>query len=706
MIINIQNCNNVDQGAIELKEGLLNIKYAINGTGKSTIAKAIAAGISDKKNGSKELLKLKPFKYLDDETKAPSISGIDSLASIKTFDESYISEFVFQADDLLKGSFDIFIRNDKYEDGMKDIEARAEIIKKMLAADQDITTLIADFNELSLGFGKPTKTGIHGSSNVAKAFKEGNKVQHIPHGLEAYKSYIQHPENYKWIQWQIDGKNYIDVSTDCPYCTTDIQDKKETIKKISEVYEPKSIQTLNKLVSVFQRLDKYFSDETKNQINQFVTNVDGYSDDQVEYLREVNNQILLLHAKFVKAQQLGFLSLKDVDKVIDELKEYKINLGLYHHLNSVSTKEKSEIVNQAIDEVLKEAGELQGCVNRQKALIEKLVKDNCKQINDFLRNAGYKYNVHLLEDKQGTHRLKLIHLDAGADVGEVKNHLSFGERNAFALVLFMFDSLKTSPDLVILDDPISSFDKNKKYAIMEMLFRGEHSFKGKTVLLLTHDFDPIVDMVLHHSDRFVKPYATFIENAKANLSEKEVTKSDIKSFIEINLENLELQIHDLNKLVYLRRYYEVTKNKHLEFDVLSNLFHKRTEPTLNDNGTIRAMTAEEITAGVEAIKAKVPNFDYSGLLALALDDLAMKSLYETTTNNYEKLHIYRLIFEDKESDIDSVVIQKFINEAFHIENNYIYQLNPTKYPVVPQYVIDECDKFVQALEVPLLPVAA
>jgi hypothetical protein len=53
-----------------------------------------------------------------------------------------------------------------------------------------------------------------------------------------------------------------------------------------------------------------------------------------------------------------------------------------------------------------------------------------------------------------------------------------------------------------------------------------------------------------------------------------------------------------------------------------------------------------------------------------------------------------------------VVIQKFINEAFHIENNYIYQLNPTKYPVVPQYVIDECDKFVQALEVPLLPVAA
>lgn len=706
MIIDIQNCNNVDHGVVELKEGLLNIKYAINGTGKSTVAKAIGAAVSDKNNGTKELLKLRPFKYLDDATKGPLINGTDSLASIKTFDEGYINEFVFQADDLLKGSFDIFIRNDKYEDGMKDIEARVEAIKNILAADQEISTLISDFNELSLGFGKPTKTGIHGSSNIAKAFKGGNKVHHIPQGLESYKSYIQHPENYKWIQWQIDGKNYIDVSTDCPYCTTDIQDKKDTIRKVSEVYEPKAIQNLNKLVSVFQRLGQYFSDETKSQIDQFVANIDGYSDDQVEYLREVNNQISLLHGKFIKAQQLSFLSLKDVDKVMDELNDYKINMGLYHHLNSTSTKEKADIVNKSIDEVLKEAGELQGCVNRQKALIEKLVKENCKQINDFLRNAGYKYNVKLLEDAQGKHRLKLIHLDAGADVGEAKNHLSFGERNAFALVLFMFDSLKASPDLIVLDDPISSFDKNKKYAIIEMLFRGEHSFKGKTVLFLTHDFDPVVDMLLHHSDRFVKPYATFIENANGHLAEKEITKGDIKSFIEINLENLNLPIHDFNKLVYLRRYYEVMKNKGLEFDVLSNLFHKRLEPTLNDNGESRKMTAEEINIGVEAIRSKVSNFDYASLLGLALDDLSMKSLYETTANNYEKLHIYRLIFDGKQLDIDSAVIQKFINEAFHIENNYIYQLNPTKYPVVPQYVIDECDKFIHALEAPIPPTTA
>ena len=51
----------------------------------------------------------------------------------------------------------------------------------------------------------------------------------------------------------------------------------------------------------------------------------------------------------------------------------------------------------------------------------------------------------------------------GAHISNVKSRLSYGERNAFALVLFMYSQLKENADLIILDDPISSFDKNKKY---------------------------------------------------------------------------------------------------------------------------------------------------------------------------------------------------------------------------------------------------
>ena len=42
--VEVKNCNSILKGNIKVKEGKLNIKYGINGTGKTTIAKAIEEG--------------------------------------------------------------------------------------------------------------------------------------------------------------------------------------------------------------------------------------------------------------------------------------------------------------------------------------------------------------------------------------------------------------------------------------------------------------------------------------------------------------------------------------------------------------------------------------------------------------------------------------------------------------------------------------
>jgi hypothetical protein len=46
MEIEISNCNNIDYGLVKIEEGVLNIKYAINGTGKSTVSKSIQKSVS------------------------------------------------------------------------------------------------------------------------------------------------------------------------------------------------------------------------------------------------------------------------------------------------------------------------------------------------------------------------------------------------------------------------------------------------------------------------------------------------------------------------------------------------------------------------------------------------------------------------------------------------------------------------------------
>ncbi len=702
--IEIKNCNSIDSGVIDIKDNALNIKYAINGTGKSTIAKAIIASINRQVVGRKKisLSDLTPFKYIGSTSDLPNVTGVNQISSIMIFDEEYIDNFIFQADDLLKGSFDIFIRGENYEKGMEEISILVETMHKMFAEDKDIDDLINDFNEISGSFGRQTKSGIHASSSMAQAFKGGNKVKNIPNGLEVFKNYIQHPSNFKWIKWQLEGKEYVDISDhDCPYCTNNIKDKKETINKVSEVYKSKEIENLSKIVATFDRLNKYFSEDAKSKIADFVSSIDGYTDDQVSYLREVQNQIDLLKDKFLNAKNLDFFSLKDVGKVIEGLNGHKIDIDLYVHLKSEDTNSKVKIVNNAIDELLKKANELHGSIAKQKNLIGKLVKENSKAINEFLDNAGYMYKVTLVEDKGGTYKLKLIHKDTKDtkdEVSNVKEHLSFGERNAFSLVLFMYDALKQTPDLIILDDPISSFDKNKKYAIIDILFHKGKSFRDKTVLLLTHDFEPIIDIVHHHTDRFSVPFATFLENKHGILSEKEILKSDIKTFIDINTENLGLELHKINKLVYLRRFYEVTNEKSFGYEVVSNIFHKRETFTHSVNGSIQDMTDAEIQRGCNEIKEKIIDFEYNELfqlLQLINNKLEMKELYQATTNNYEKLHLYRIIFDNEVKNNHSDIIRKFINEAFHIENDYIYQLNPCKYQLVPQYVIDECDKFIR-----------
>ena len=694
MKITIKNCNNIDHGIIEIKANTLNIKHGINGTGKSTIAKAL---ISATEESTHNISELKPFKHALNSDIKPEINQSEPIEKIKIFDERYINDFVFQADELLKGSFDILIRGEDYEKGMQDIEELTKTMHEILAQDKDLESLIADFNEISNSFGKTTKQGFHGSSNVAKALKSGNKVETIPNELKEYSTYIQHEQNYKWLKWQQNGTEYIEISSDCPFCTHDIETKKEKILKVSEIYEPKSIENLNKIVATFQRLNKYFSDQTKEQIEKFLKNISGYTDDQANYLREVKEQIERLNTKFMQAQKLGFISLKDVDKVLEELKNYRIDLSLFTHLNSSETSNKAGIVNNAIDQLINKAGELQGSIRKQKILIERLVKQHKIEINSFLKNAGYQYSVDLIEDERSDLKLKLIHNDNQGEIQNVRTHLSYGERNAFSLVLFMYDALKSKPSLIILDDPISSFDKNKKYAIIEMLFRRASSFRGKSVLLLTHDFDPIVDMVLHHSDRFEKPYATFLENNQGALVEKEITREDIKTFLEINTENLNLHTHEINRLVYLRRHHEITNQKDFTFDVISNLFHKREVLTRVENQQAINMTAEEIQAGIESIKRNIPTFDYQSLLNETKDNNKIKDIYNRSLNNYEKLHIYRIAFDDKNDNIESDVIRKFINEAFHIENNYIYQLNPNSYQLVPQYVIDECDRYMAML---------
>ena len=687
MEITIKNCNSIDEAKIMLEPGRLNIKYGPNGTGKSTIAKALDLAARTDPN----LSSLTPFRYRSGDpasTPRPSVHGAEQFKSIIVFNEDYVNQFVFKQDEVVKNSFDIFVRNADYDEKMAEIENLVAETRGTFSKNEKINQIAGDLTELSESFGK-SQSGYSKAGRIGKGVGNGNKLVHIPEKLAPYTPFIKSESNVKWIKWQIDGKEFLSISSDCPYCTSPAEAKKETILAVSEEYDAKSIEHINVLQGIISRLGKYFNEDTVSTLETIIRNKDGLKKEEILYLVGLKGQIDTLREKLADIKAISFFSLREVEKVQQKISNFKIDLNLLASLNSPETKTIVDEVNASLDSVLSKAGKLQGEINKQKKGIETTIAKYMEEINTFLRYAGYKYVVGI-EPEAESYKMKLWHVDFNQYIQNGALHLSYGERNAFSIVLFMYECLTKQPDLIILDDPISSFDKTKKFAILEMLFRGKDSFRDRSVLMLTHDIEPIIDVVKSLSHTFQPaPMAYFLRSKSGQIIEISISKSDISTFSQICDENVANLGDDIIKVIYLRRHYEIINNKGTEYQLLSNLLHRRNEPIIRENNTERLMTQAEVSSGTAGIRGKLAVFDYALLLRRIIDNATMVAAYNAAENGYEKLQLFRVINNDNH---ENDVVKKYINESFHIENEYIMQLNPHKYDFVPEHIITECDR--------------
>lgn len=693
MNISIKNCNSIDEASVSLEPGRINIKYGSNGTGKSTIAKAISLSTKHPVDFSS----LIPFKYRSNAAGNPNhphIAGVEQFSSIATFNEDYINQFVFTQDEVIKNSFDIFIKNADYDAKMMEIETLVAEIKETFNKNEKINEVLKDLEDLSSSFGT-SQSGYSKAGKIGKGIGNGNRLEHIPEDLIPYTSFIKSEVNIKWLKWQIEGNSFSHISTDCPYCTAPTEEKQKTIRSVSKEYDAKSLEHLITIQAIVTRLGKYFHDDVLLKLDPIIKNKDGLTREQITYLLGIKAQIDTLKEKLKDAKSVSFFSLRDVAQVQNNLSGLKIDLGLLEFLKSPETQSIADQINASLDVVLTKTGKLQGEVNKQKKGIERTIEKYKKEINTFLKYAGYKYAVDIQYDSN-TYKMKLKHMDFNENIENGALHLSYGERNAFSIVLFMYECLTKNPDLVVLDDPISSFDKTKKFSILEMLFRGENSLRGRTVLMLTHDIEPIIDLVKNLSHTFEPiPKACFLKSKNGIITEISISKDDISTFAQICTENISQIDNDIIKCIYLRRYYEIVNDKGIEYHLLSNLLHKRSIPFLKHEGEQLIMTQEQIANSSNSIKSKLPSFNYSNYLTAITDTEKMIAAYNGAGNNYEKLQLFRIINSDNHHND---VIKKYINEAFHIENEYIMQLNPHKYDFIPEHIIYECNQAIIGIQ--------
>ena len=251
-----------------------------------------------------------------------------------------------------------------------------------------------------------------------------------------------------------------------------------------------------------------------------------------------------------------------------------------------------------------------------------------------------------------------------------------------------------------LDDPVSSFDKTKKFAILNELFRGKASLRDTTVLMLTHDIEPAIDVIRGVKRLFQhpKPTACFLSSRMGVVSEVEIVESDIQTFAQICFDNITNLADDVIKCVYLRRHFEIVNDLGIEYNYLANLLHGRDIPILKQATGDVPMDTQQIASAEAGVQRHIPGFSYSNVLAAIKDKSGMIGRFMGATAGYDKLQLFRIFKEVHSSangEQDSI-LQKFVNESFHIENEYVMQLNPHKFDNVPEYIVQECERIISA----------
>jgi ABC-type Mn2+/Zn2+ transport system ATPase subunit len=694
MKIEVNNCNNIVAAKIEIEKDIINIKYAMNGTGKSTIAKAIE--LIAKKSS---LQSLKPF---GDDSEPSGIID-ESIAKILLFNEDFVNNIVFKESSVIQNAFEIFIKTPEYDRLQASIEEHLKNMRLNTTENQDLNKLLAVGQSVLSKFSF-TNSGQIKKTGLMKNITNADNIFELPDEIKKFQPLMEKDYNDEWAGWKNDGAKYDDNGI-CPFCTHALDSNYQNEKEIFSVsYSKSNIKSIKEMLLFFQEAKDYINEEKYLQLYNSIKECNDEETIKLSvtrfcidlgYLIGKINKVIEFDSYKVKKEEVSKLNECLNNLLIDdkplEIFNSKKTLGIIHQINDRINKVKKET-----DDLKKEMGSLKGLINSQ---IENTVID----INDFLNMAAVNYRFEIIHESISDTKAILKYCCKSSDMVNVDNirlHLSWGERNAFALILFMHYALSQDPDLIIFDDPISSFDSNKKYAIINRLFANNNHRKSlykKTIMMLTHDFQPVIDFIVNNKPSGGTAKAWFLSNKNGTINESEVGKRDIKSFPILLAENAANgSLNVVNRITSLRKFIEHTKigeNHEVAYNLLSCLIHGKQVPTKTDDTPIGA---SDIVLGEEYIKKYMHDFSFDLYSKKHFEKNSILFLYKNETNNYYKLQVFRILVAvtGLRSLIDDVLL-KYIDEQFHVENDYMFYLDLNKYDVIPDFIIPKCDEFLK-----------
>ena len=418
MKLTFENLGAITKGELKLEKGRLNVKYGSNGTGKSTISKALDLYI---KNESIE--SLKTF----GQEKTPKFSIDEKVDNILVFNQEYVDNHLFK-DDIAHNSFEIMINTKEYKISRQRIDTMFEALVRN-ANNEDIKQIIIELESLMKEVPvtkRQTKTKgvqyrISKTSMFMKAKKVGNLDEKLDEQALKYKDILKGEQNYEWIKWFKAGQDFIKENQKCPFCLNDLpNDFDETSQSIENTVNVTELKDNLKIRQTMSDVDKYMSNDHREMMHHMTNKMEELSDVEKKELYEI---IQICSTELSKLRNLYHLNVSEIRNKYEEktltkfLKDNKLLKSFYQKLDKTII-DKVNNINRSINEIIAKADELNVITKEFSDKLNALVTEKKADVNNFLRISGIPYQIDILENGVDNYKTVLYPLSSKEKVSD------------------------------------------------------------------------------------------------------------------------------------------------------------------------------------------------------------------------------------------------------------------------------------------------
>ena len=628
MKIKISNYRNIGYLDYEITDHAINFLIGTSGSGKSSIGQAL---INDDPVFNKKVDAADdPVILLDGKKPANNEVLIFNQDSC----DRYLSE------DADKNVFNVFVDDDnQYQKVRSDLNKTIARLQQEISNCQGISDILTDLGSL----GSLTKKDEFTKSSKIKKIRD---EYHSASNKRVLKQITEMgSDKYNWI---INGKSYIHDGL-CPYCEKKLSQKR--VKQINDlsVYDGKAVKAL---AGASDKLQKVNLDVRPNSKGL---------DDLYDGLKKG----IIANRMFAVISD-GVRDISNGNMTVDQIEKINADESFYRFFPSLE---------EPIEEFNNSIFQLKNVYGRVKKQTKKILSKRLVGLNNKIHRLGIPYTITAEYKNKVIDNYKLI-LDKDALEDDRKRSLSNGERSLVSLIMFLYACRAyDAKELVIIDDPVSSFDEFRRQGIYDILKEMTKEL-GCTMLVLSHDSVFAKFAVIDIPKLKIIGKVDYVDNLSSNLSVKPITKTDFNT-LDHYIKNRLKNITDYFQIIINLRVLYENNHKSKKYAYLSCILHSILN---NDVSSLKEVDEDEIVAEINKdIGAKGNNLVPYSRSVVEKIDVSHYCLFEKCALLRELLDIPDVKDKINRSGLSKQYYKNEMSNMIHLNSKLYIGLDPYKY---------------------------